>query len=138
MYQYHEATAGLIARVFLGFLFFFQGYDAVFKVKIKNIIQTYENTFMNNGIPRYFIVLASWYTSCTALIGGAFLVFGLFTYGILAVLGINLILTAIGFGINTPVWDTRFVFPRLLLIIFLMAIPIKWHCWSLDTVLFTK
>ena len=134
--QYHEIVAVFIARVFLGLLFFFQGYDAVFKVKIKNVIQTYENTFMINGIPRWLTISASWFTSCTALLGGLFLVFGLFEYIALYILAINLIIASIGFGINTPMWDTRFVFPRLLLVLFLLLIPQAWNIWSLDYLLF--
>jgi uncharacterized membrane protein YphA (DoxX/SURF4 family) len=134
--QYHEIIATSIARIFLGCLFFFQGYDAVFSIKIKNVVQTYENTFANSGIPRFLTLWGSWYTSLTALLGGAFLIFGLFNYITLFVLGINLILTAVGFGINTPVWDTRFVFPRLILILFLLIIPPSWHAWSLDGLFF--
>jgi len=136
VYQYHHITASTIARVFLGCLFFFQGYDAVFKVRIKNVILTYQNTFANSGIPKFITVWSSWYTSCTALLGGAFLVLGLFNYYTLCVLGLSLILTAVGFGINTPMWDTRFVFPRLILIIFLLVIPPSWHAWSFDNLLF--
>jgi len=133
--QYHQLTAVFIARVFLACLFFFQGYDAVFKIKIKNVIQTYESTFSNSGIPKAVTFFASWFTSCSAFVGGIFLALGLFNYCTLSVLGINLIFTAIGFGINTPVWDTRFVFPRLLLIIFLLIVPQEWHIWSLDALL---
>lgn len=136
--QYHSITAIFIARIFLGCLFFFQGYDSVFRIKIKNVVQTYQNTFANSGIPKFITTWASWYTSCSALIGGAFLVLGLFNYETLCVLGINLILTAIGFGINTPMWDTRFVLPRMILIIFLLIVPPSWNAWSLDTILFSK
>lgn len=45
----NEITAAFIARVFLGLLFFFQGYDAIFNVKIKNVIETYEGAFRKKG-----------------------------------------------------------------------------------------
>jgi uncharacterized membrane protein YphA (DoxX/SURF4 family) len=134
--QYHYIIAAFIARVFLGCLFFFQGYDAVFNVKIRNIISTYENDFANNGIPRFMTVMASWFTSLSALTGGALLILGLFEYAALYLLSINLIVAAVGFGINTPVWDTRHVFPRLLLTIFLLALPQSWNTISLDHLLF--
>ncbi len=134
--QYHQLTAAFIARVFLACLFFFQGYDAVFRIKIKNVVQTYQNTFANSGIPRSATIFGAWFTSCSALVGGVFLALGLFNYFTLSILGINLIFTAIGFGINTPMWDTRFVLPRLLLIVFLLIVPHEWHAWSLDALLF--
>lgn len=130
--QYHLIALTLIARLFLGILFFFQGYDAVFKVKIINVIDTYQNTFYNNGIPKWITVAAAWFTSLAALIGGVFLIIGFCEYLMLYILGLNLIITAIGFGINTPLWDTRFVFPRLLLILFLLIIPIQWDVISID------
>jgi putative oxidoreductase len=134
--QYHYIAASLIARVFLGCLFFFQGYDAVFKVKIKHVIGTFEDEFSRKGIPKSLTVLAAWFTSCTELIGGFLLIIGLFEYAALYLLGLNLIIAAIGFGINTPVWNTRHVFPRLVLILFLLAVPQSWNAASLDLLFF--
>jgi len=134
--EYHYNIAALIARVFLGCLFFFQGYDAVFNVKIKNVINTFEDDFSNKGIPRFLTVSASWFTSLTELVCGALLVLGLFEYPSLYLLGANVIIAAIGFGINTPIWDTRYVLPRLLLILLLLFIPQSWSTISLDHLFF--
>ncbi|MBI3518254.1 MAG: DoxX family membrane protein [Bacteroidetes bacterium] len=134
--QYHYIAAACIARVFLGCLFFFQGYDAVFKVRVENVIEVFEEDFAQKGIPRFLTVCASWFTSYTELIGGFLLIMGLFEYAALYLLGINLIVAAIGFGINTPVWDTRFVFPRLILILLLLLIPHDWNSLSLDQLFF--
>jgi uncharacterized membrane protein YphA (DoxX/SURF4 family) len=136
--QYHQIAAVFIARVFLGCLFFFQGFDAVFKVKIRNVIQTYQTTFYNKGLPKFLTVFAAWFTSCSALVAGALLILGLFEYCALYLLGINLIITAIGFGINTAMWDTRFVFPRLIVLVFLLLVPETWNMWSLGYLLISK
>jgi putative oxidoreductase len=124
--QYHQIAAVFIARVFLGCLFFFQGYDAVFNIKIKNIIETYRAGFTNKGMPHFIIVLATWFTACTELVGGTLLLVGLFKYAALYLLGANMIIAAIGFGITTPLWDTRYVLPRLLLLLFLLVVPASW------------
>jgi uncharacterized membrane protein YphA (DoxX/SURF4 family) len=134
--HYHCLYAALLARVFLGCLFFFQGYDAVFKVKIENVVETFEHEFSGKKIPGFLIVFASWFTCYTELIGGFLLIIGLFQYPVLCLLGINLIIAAIGFGINTPMWSTRHVFPRLILILFLLVIPQSWNLASLDTLFF--
>ncbi len=134
--QYHVVAAIFIARVFLGILFFFQGYDAIFNIKLKQVIETYHNTFVNKGIPKFLTISASWFTSYTALIGGFLLIIGLCEYSVLYLLGLNLIITAIGFSINNPMWDTRFVLPRLILIIFLLIVPQNRNIWSLDYLLF--
>lgn len=136
--QYHQIAVALIARLFLGVLFFFQGYDAVVKVKIKNVIETYQNTFYNNGIPKWITVFAAWFTSLSALMGGLFLLIGFCEYITLYVLGLNLIITAIGFGANTPLWDTRYVSPRLLLVLFLLIIPTEWNTVSVDYLIFSR
>jgi putative oxidoreductase len=134
--QYHDVAAVFIARVFLGLLFFFQGFDAVFNIKVRNVIEAYENSFANKGIPRFITVLGSWFTSYVELIGGFLLVFGLFEYCALYLLGLNLIIASIAFGITSPIWDMRFVFPRLVLLLFLLLMPYTFHSWSLDTILF--
>lgn len=133
--QYHESAVAFIARVFLGFLFFFQGFDAVFKVKVENVIETYENAFFQKGIPKFLTLCGAWFTSYVELIGGAFLIIGLFEYYALYFLGINLLLVNIAFGISNPMWDMKFVFPRLALLIFLLVIPPTWHMWSIDNLI---
>lgn len=134
--QYHEVAAIFIARVFLGVLFFFQGYDAVFNIKVSVVIDTYQNMFEGKRMPRFLIVLASWFTTYTALFCGLLLIFGLFEYTALILLGINLIVAAIGFGLNTPMWDAKYVFIRLALILLLLLTPQAWHAWSLDALFF--
>lgn len=133
--QHPEAIATFIARLFLGLLFFFQGYDAVFKIKVKNIIGAYEQPFEKKGIPKFLTVCGSWFTSYVELIGGFLLILGLFEHYVLCFLGIDLIIASIAFGISTPMWDTRFVFPRLVLLIFLFIAPHSWDVLSIDSLI---
>lgn len=130
--QYHAVAAVFTARVFLGALFFFQGYDAIFNVKIKNVINAYADGFAGKGIPRFVTVLGSWFTSYAELIGGFLLLFGIFEYPALYLLSANLIIVSIAFSLAEPMWDMRFVFPRLVLLIFLLVTPAAWHSWSFD------
>jgi len=127
----------LIARVFLGLLFFFQGYDAVFRVKVGTVIDTYAETFSSQGgIPHFFTVCGAWFTSYAELIGGALLVLGLFELPALWLLGFDLIIASIAFSITRPMWDLRHVFPRLAILVFLLCVPAGWDHFSLDN-LFT-
>lgn len=134
--QYHQLAGITLTRVFLGFLFFFQGYDAVFRIGMQTATDTYHESFKQKGIPRIITSLSAWYTAYTELICGLLLIFGLFEYASLYLLGINLIIAAIGFGMNAPLWDTRNVYPRLLLILILLMTPTHWHQWSLDYLIF--
>lgn len=124
--------AGLIARLFLGFLFFFQGYDAIFNVKIRNIISAYSDEFANKGIPKFITIIGAWYTSYIEFIGGLLLILGVFQQYTLYLLGLDLLLASVAFGISKPMWDMRFAFPRLILLIFLLVIPSSWNAISLD------
>jgi putative oxidoreductase len=128
----NQLLAGFIARVFLGFLFFFQGYDALFNVKIKNVVETYSDAFAYKGIPRFITITGAWYTSLIEFIGGLLLILGVFQHYTLYLLGLDLILASIAFGISKPMWDMRFVFPRLVLLLFLLVIPNSWNTISLD------
>ena len=135
IYQHHEFIAYLVARVFLGCLFFFQGYDAVIRVGTKTAIDTYVRAFEGKSMPHWMIVAASYFTSFTELICGALLLAGLFTYAALGLLGLNLIVASIGFGLTTPLWDTRYVLPRLLLVLLLLFLPPVLNHYSLDYLL---
>ena len=132
----HQIVALLIARVFLGFLFFFQGYDSIFNVKIKNVIIVFNNTFSNKGIPKFLIIAGVWFTSYTELICGFLLTLGLFENIALYLLGINLIIASIAFSIDKPMWDMRYLFPRLILLLFLLMVPYSWDTISLDYLFF--
>lgn len=134
--QYHYTAAVFIAQVLLGLLFFFQGYDAVVTVKIKNILLTYKSPFEKAGIPKFLTTIGVYYTSYSELIGGLLLAFGLFQYIALYMLALNIIVASIAFSINRPMWDMRFVMPRLSLLLFLLATPQSWHAWTLDNLFF--
>ena len=138
LYEYHATAAATIARIFLGLLFFFQGYDAVFRVGIGKAIATYDEGFKPKGVPHLLTIAAAWFTAYTELICGALLVLGFMQYAALYLLGINLLIAATGFGIVTPLWDTRHVFPRLLLLLLLLLIPQAWNAWGLDHLLFVR
>lgn len=133
---YHYTVATTIARIFLGFLFFFQGYDALFKIGLNEVISVYQEKFGPKGIARSFTSLAAWFTSVTAFVCGILLVLGLFEFLALYLLGINLIITGIGFGMNQPLWDTRHVLPRIALLLLLLLTPVTWHHFSLDQLVF--
>jgi putative oxidoreductase len=132
MLHHPEIFAAAIARIFLGFLFFFQGYDAVFKIKIAGVIDAIREPMKQKGVPDFFITAGAYFTSYVQLIGGLFLIIGLLKYAALYFLGIDLLIASIGFGITQPLWDMRFVFPRFLLLLFLLIIPQSWNVFGLD------
>src|ERR1051326_4742451 len=108
--QYHEEIGTLMARIFLGSLFLFQGYDAIFGVKVSNVMNTVESSFRSKGVPHLLVLAGVWFTSYIELTGGFLLIIGLFKYIALYLLCIDLLVASIGFGIASAMWDTKHVF----------------------------
>lgn len=128
----HEIIAVFIARVFLGLLFFFQGYDAIFRKGLRTITDTFHPSFEGLGVSRSVTAIGVGFASYVQLICGFFLILGFIKYYALCLLGVNFILAAIAFGAVQPTWDLRSAFPRLALLIFLLFIPWQWDVFSID------
>ena len=126
--------AAFLSRVFLGVLFFLQGYDKVFRIGVKQVKQTVHETLSSKGVPSFIVGLGVYFTSYIELICGALLIIGFVKYYCLYLLGFDLLFAAFAFGIVEPVWDMKHIFPRLVLLIFLMMIPSQWDVISVDYV----
>lgn len=129
-----EVMAVFICRVFLGLLFFFQGLDAVFNIRVNGVVDTIEAPLREKGIPRFFIVSGAYYTSYVQLIAGFCLLIGFAKYYALYLLGFDLIIASIAFGMIKPMWDMQHVFPRMLLLLLFLAAPSEWDVISVDYV----
>ena len=132
MIIYNEIAVAFILRIFLGILFFAQGYDKVFKIKIKGVYETFEVPMRPKNMPHFILRLSAYFTSYVELIGGLCLLLGLFKFYILYLLGFDILLVAAAMAILNPMWDMQFVFPRLVILIALLLIPAAWDALSLD------
>jgi putative oxidoreductase len=133
MAEYAEIIAAFTARVFLGLIFFFQGYDKVFNVKISGVVKTFEQPYRQTKLPLIFLQAGAIVTSFIELIGGLMLIFGLFKYIALYLLAIDILIATAALSWMNPMWDLKFSFPRLVLLIFLLVIPADWDQWTLDS-----
>lgn len=130
-YDYKIQAAELLLRIFAGILFFFQGYDKVFRIGLKGVTDTFMADASRYRIPRGLVSLLTWYTSLAELIGGLLLMAGLFTFPALCALGLDLVLVALAFSFIEPMWDMKHVFPRLLLLVALMLLYRGGQNWGL-------
>lgn len=130
--QNHYIIAIFLSRFFLGFLFFFQGYNSIIRVGIKNVIETFHIPLSEKGIPKAFTAIGIWLTSYVQLFGGLLLIVGFLKYYVLYLLGIDLIVASIAFGFIKPMWDMQFIFPRFVVLIFLLIVPSQWDVFSVD------
>ena len=126
--------AELFVRSFLGILFIFQGYDKLFVVKIKNVVNAFHNEADRKHIPEFMLVFTSYFTSITEFIGGILLVTGLFHQFVPIILALNLLVVAFAFSFLRPMWDMQHVFPRVILLTLILLLS-NYFYFGLDTLL---
>lgn len=119
-------------RLILGSLFFFQAYDKLVRIGLKETFATAYSGYRDHRVPQWFVRLSIWLSTFIELIGGVLLILGLFKSIALILLGINLIMVVFAFSYLRGMWDMQHVFPRLVLLIALFLIPFQWDVWTLD------
>ncbi len=124
--------AELVIRLFAGILFFFQGYDKIFNIKISGVVDTFLEDAEHLHIHKPMVTLFTYLTSFIELISGMFLMLGLFTNYTLMALGFDLVLVCFAFSLVRPMWDMQYVFPRLVLVIVLLFLPAEYNKFGLD------
>jgi uncharacterized membrane protein YphA (DoxX/SURF4 family) len=138
MLEYKLQFAEFIARLFVGILFFTQGYDKIFNIKISGVVDNFLEDAEHLHIHKPIVTLFTYLTSFTELIGGFLLIIGLYINCALVVLGFDLVLVCFAFSLIRPMWDMQYVFPRLLLVIILLFFPNEYNKFGLDHLLNIK
>jgi putative oxidoreductase len=137
-YITHESVLLVILRVILGTLFFFQGFDKIFNVKISNVVNFFKEESRDKYIPEALMIVSAYVTTFIEFICGALLIVGLFKTTALYLLGIDLILVSAAFSYLKAMWDMQLLFPRLVLLSALLLLPAEWDLLSLDHLLDLK
>lgn len=96
--DYNFAVFELVFRLFCGVLFIYQGFDKLFVVGMKNVIETFSSEANRKRVPKFFVVVSSYFSSIVEFVGGALLILGLFKPIVLTLLGIDLVIVAIAFS----------------------------------------
>lgn len=138
MNEYKFQVAELLIRTFAGILFLFQGYDKLFRIKMPEVIDVFTADADRYHIPRPILTLVAYFTSIAEFFGGLFLLAGFFTSCALYVLGIDLIVVSLAFTYMRPMWDMKYVFPRLVLVVTLLLLPEGYQQFSLDYFIMNK
>ncbi len=133
--DFNIALALFLLRTVTGIIFFFQGYDKIFNIKIKNVVSTFQEPIEKTYIPNSLLKPFAWITSGAELIGGLLLIFGLMIDLSLLILSINMLLVAIAFSNIKAMWDMQYYFPRFIFLLLLMLLPSEWDQWKLDAFL---
>lgn len=128
----HHTVLLFTLRTILGILFFYQGYDKLFNIKMSGVIESFKRELGTKKIPDFILIPSAWFTSFVEFCCGGLLILGLFKTYALYLLGIDIILVAGAFSIITPMWDMQLLFPRLILLAILLYLPSQWDLLSLD------
>lgn len=129
---FNNTIAIILLRTVAGILFFFQGYDKLFNVKINNVVKTFSEPLSKIHIPLFLLKPIITLSTYIELIGGLLLFFGLFKSITLFFLAGNMIFVAFVFSCIKPMWDMQYYFPRLILIFILLMIAPDLDIFSLD------
>lgn len=125
-----------VIRLILGILLFFQAYDKIFKIKLNHVISEITHGDKSSHVHPTITKLSVYTSSYIELIGGIGLILGIFTTPLLCLIGLHLMVVCFAFSFLDPVWDTKLVFSRLILLAYLILNPIHFNIVSLDYLIF--
>lgn len=135
---YSFPTALLIIRIILGILFISSGYDKIVRIGVSKVQAEYKNQLRNFNFSDSIFQFTAIFSSWSELIGGVLILFGLFKFIALTLLGLDLILVCIAMVLLQPLYDMKLILPRLLLILFLLLAGSTFDLFSFDYLLFYK
>jgi putative oxidoreductase len=130
--NYKIDIALLFSRIVLGILFFMQGYDKVFGLGLKKTEKGVEDALHLTKLPVSLVKTITVISSLIELFGGLMLAVGFLIYPALTFLGIDLLFVVFAMSLRAPLWDMRFVWPRLVLVLALLLLPAASDRFSLD------
>lgn len=122
----------LMLRWILGAWFFFQAYDKIFRLGLNQVTETVCKDCEKRDLRPWFVHFSVTVSSFIELLGGALLILGLAIPYAMVLLALDLIMVSIAFGYLNGLWDTKHVFPRIVLLSALFLIPFEWDVLSID------
>jgi putative oxidoreductase len=133
--EYKEDIALLLMRLVLGILFLMQGYDKIFGLGLSKTEAGVAEAMRGTKLPGSLVKTITVISSVIELAGGIMLITGFLIYPALVLLGIDLVIVVFGMSLREPLWDMRFVWPRLILLLALLLLPYACDRLSLDHLL---
>jgi uncharacterized membrane protein YphA (DoxX/SURF4 family) len=122
----------ITTRLLLAILFFFQAYDRIFRVGLKEVtnIMYYQNA--EQKFPFWFTKVGVYITAYTELICGILLFTGIFRDYALYILCLDMLIAAFGFSYLKPMWDMKHFFPRFILLSIQLFLPSSAYVLGLE------
>ena len=129
-----RAWGVLIARLILGLMFFQGALWRVFGIgPVGHARRFFVDPFQETFLPERSLWAAGTAVPFLELIGGALVLVGLWRVPALLALGGVLVIVTFGHLVLEPIYSfSGHVFPRLVLVVFLLVVPAAWDRHSLD------
>lgn len=135
--QHKMEYAVLIVRIIAGILFFSQGYDKIFRIRLNRAGDASVDALRPLGIPNGLIRMLLVVTAILEFSGGILLIAGYMIVPALYVLAACILPVTIAMSWREPLWNLQQVWTRLVLLIFLLMVPAKAFTVSIDFLLGT-
>lgn len=126
-----KAIGILLLRLLIGVIFLMQGYGKIFQFGIDGVYQSAFASY-ETILPTFLLKFTAYFTSYAELIGGLFLIFGLFRTYVLIALSTVLVIVSFGHGLIQSIWDLQHVVFRALLLFPLFFLPDGWDTLNID------
>lgn len=128
-----RAWALLFARLVLGFIFFMAGVYKVFGLTPEGHVRKWFLPFSDTFLPTWSLWAAGLAIPFVELFGGALLLVGFRVRAALLALGGVLVVVTFGHLLKEPLYPFHeHVFPRLILLLFVLAMPGEDDRFSID------
>lgn len=129
------SVALLLLRTTAGILFFFQGYDKLFRLGTSKVLDTIADPMRKTLLPipalRPMVFASSW----IELMGGLCLILGLFKSYALFALSADLAMVALMFSSMKAMWDMQYFFPRFVMVLAVLLLPKQADIFTLERLL---
>lgn len=126
----------LFARLILGLIFFMAGWYKVFQLTPAGHVQKWFLPYQDTFLPTWSLWAVGLAIPFVELIAGALLLLGFRVHAALVSLGLVLVVVTFGHLLKEPLYPFHeHVFPRLVLLLFLLGMPRAEDHLSLDHVL---
>jgi uncharacterized membrane protein YphA (DoxX/SURF4 family) len=127
--KFTRTVGVLFLRVLLGCIFFFQGYAKIFWFGMGNL---YASAFagLESKLPTWLLWGTAYATSLIEVVCGFMVIVGFWRNRALFALAGVVIIATIGHGIESGIFDLQHIFPRAILIAFLLILPDEWDEWD--------
>lgn len=129
-----RAVGVLLARLVLGLLFFQGAVWRVFDLGVtEHARRFFVEPYADSWLPAWSLWIAGAGVPFAELIGGLLVLLGLWRVVGLGLVGSVLVLVTFGHLVAEPIFSiSGHIFPRLVLVVFLLCVPAEWDRFSVD------